>query len=209
MLKKNKKRKGKTMNKNTKYLDTYRRMEAAIKASGKYSSVKEYEDSLEDDSERQGELRICRMMRNYMEHENITFLEASDQMIEFVENLAIEFNEENVPVKKKMIGIRNAIRDTDLIVVAADYMTKKKTSVIPIFNKDDFSVGILTYENIVKYIASGDFTKAKKVSAVVSKHKFGFINENVPINQVRQLLKGHNKVYLILNDNKKVVGWIV
>jgi predicted transcriptional regulator len=130
-------------------------------------------------------------------------------MIDFIEKVSIEFDEENVPVKKKMIGIKNAIRETDLIVVAADFMTKKKVDVIPIFNKDDFSIGVLTYENIVKCIATGDFTKAKKVSTIVVKHKFGFFNENTPMNQVRPLIEKHDRVYLVLNDNKRVVGWIV
>ena len=197
------------MSKNTKYLDLYRRMESAIKSSGKYNSVKEYEDSLETNSEKQNKLRMCRMMRNYMEHENITFVEASDAMIEFVEKLSIDFDEENIPVKKKMFNVKNSIQETDLIVVAADYMTKKKLDTIPIFNKDDFSIGVITYESIVKYLAAGDFTKAKKVSAVLSKHQFGFVNENAPMSQVRPLLSEHKKVYLVLNDSKKVVGWII
>ena len=197
------------MTQNTKYLESYRRMEAAIKASGKFGSVKEYEDSLEPNGELQNKVRMCRMMRNYMEHENMVFLEATNQMIEFVEKIAIEFDEGNTPVKKKMISIKNAIKDTDLIVVAADYMTKKKMDMIPIFDKTDFSIGVLTYENIVKCIAAGDYTKSKKVSTIVVKHKFGFINENTPMSQVAPVIEKHDKVYLVLNDKKSVVGWII
>lgn len=184
-------------------------MEAAIKASGKFENVRDYEDSLENDKTKQASLRFCRMARNHIVHENADFFEVSDKMIEFVEDLSVEFNEENIPVKKKMFSMRNAIKDTDLLVVAADFMTKKKQHIIPVFDKTDYSIGVLTYENIVKYIAAGDFTKAKKVAAVTNKHKFGFIKDDTPMSKVRVLTEKHDRVYLILNDNKKIVGWII
>jgi predicted transcriptional regulator len=196
------------MNKNTKYMELYRRFESAVRNNG-FGSVKEYEDSFNDNPFKQGQLRICRMIRNYIEHESSCFVEASDNMITFLEKETIALDENEIPVKKKMISLRNAIRDTDLIVVAADFMTKSQSTIIPIFDKNDFAVGVLSNAEIVKYIASGDFTKAKKVSAVQASHKFGFIKEDAPMKQVRPMLDGHKKVYLILNDSKKVIGWIV
>ena len=196
------------MSRNNKYMDLYRRFEAAVRGRG-FGSVKEYEESLTNDQSKQSQIRICRMIRNYIEHENADFVEASDNMISFLEKETMELDENETPVKKKMITIKSAIRDTDLIVIAADFLTKKKANVIPIFDKNDFAIGVLSNADIVKYIASGDFTKAKKVSVVQTAHKFGFINESMPMKQVRPLLEGHKKVYLVLNDSKKVVGWIV
>lgn len=196
------------MNRNTKYMELYRRFESAVRSVG-FGSVKEYEDSLVNNQFKQGQIRICRMIRNYIEHENADFVEASDNMISFLEKETMELDENETPVKKKMIPIRNAIRDTDLLIIAADFLTKKKTNIIPVFDKNDFAIGVLSNADIVKYIASGDFTKAKKVSVVQAAHKFGFINESTPMSQVRPMLEGHKKVYLILNDAKKVVGWIV
>lgn len=196
------------MTKNIKYLEVYRRFESVLKADGKYFTVKDYEDALESDKSKQNKLRMCRMIRNYIEHENQTFLEATDEMIDFLEKETISIDESETPVKKKMVSVKNAIKDTDLIVVAADYMTKKKYDTIPIFDKTDFSVGVLTYESIVKYIASGDFSKAKKTSVIVAKHKFGFVKEDMPMKEVRKWLNGE-KVFLVLNESKKVVGWII
>ena len=193
---------------NNKYMDIYRRFEAAVRAKG-FGSVKEYEDALTNDQFRQSQIRICRLIRNYIEHENADFVEASDNMINFLEKETMELDESETPVKRKMMSIKNAIRDTDLIVVAADFMTKKKADMIPVFDKGDFAIGVLSNAEIVKYIASGDFTKAKKVSVVQTQHKFGFINESTPMKQVRPMLNGHKKVYLVLNDAKKVIGWIV
>lgn len=196
------------MNRNTKFMELYRRFETAVRSNG-FGSVKEYEDGLVDNQFKQGQIRICRMIRNYIEHESADFVEASDNMIGFLEKETMGLDENETPVRKKMIPIRNAIRDTDLIVVAADFMTKKKAGIIPVFDKTDFAIGVLSNSEIVKYIASGDFTKAKKVAVVNVAHKFGFVNESMSMRQVRPLLEGHKKVYLVLNDSKKVVGWIV
>ena len=193
---------------NNKYMDIYRRFEAAVRMKG-FATVKEYEESFVEDQFKQGQIRICRMIRNYIEHENAEFVEASENMINFLEKETMELDEQETPVKKKMIPIRNAIRETDLLIIAADFLTKKKANIIPIFDKNDFAIGTLSNADIVKYIASGDFTKAKKVSVVLAPHKFGFIKESMPMKQVRPMLDGHNKVYLVLNESKKVVGWIV
>jgi predicted transcriptional regulator len=196
------------MNRNTKYMDLYRRFEMVVRANG-YASVKEYEESLANNQYKQSQLRICRLIRNYIEHENAGFVEASDNMISFLEKEIISLDENETPVKKKMLHIKNAIRESDLLVIAADFMTKHKTELIPIFDKSDFAIGAISSADIVKYIASGDFTKAKKVSAIQSSHKFGFINEDMPMKKVHPILEGHKKIYLVLNDSKKVVGWIV
>jgi predicted transcriptional regulator len=196
------------MSKNDKYMDIYRRFEAAVKKSG-FASIKAYEESFADNKFKQEQIKICRLIRNYIEHENANFVEASENMISFLLKEAMELDENETPVKKKMTSIKSAIRDTDLLVVAADFMTKKKADLIPIFDKNDFAIGCLSSAEIVKYIAAGDFTKAKKVSAVQSVHKFGFINEDTPMKQVRPMLNEHKKIYLVLNDSKKVVGWVV
>ena len=189
-------------------MDLYRRFEAAVKKNG-FASVKHYEDSLVSDLPKQAQVRICRMIRNYIEHENITFVEASDQMILFIEKELIELDENETPVRKKMIPVKSAIRDTDLIVVAADFMLKKKAPLIPIFDKTDYAIGVISYADIVQCVAAGDFTKARKVSIIQQPHKFGFINEDMPMSQVRTLISEHNRVYLVLNDSRKVIGWVV
>lgn len=196
------------MSRNEKYMNLYRRFEATLKKAG-FQSVKDYETSLENDHFKQEQIRICRLIRNYIEHESASFVEASDNMMSFLEKEIVVFDEAETPVKKKMIPVKYAIRDTDLIVVAADFMIKRKQDIIPIFNKDDFAIGTLSYEDIVKLLAAGDFTKARKVSVAQAAHKFGFVKEDVPMKAVRLMIEGHQKVHLVLNDSKKVVGWIV
>ena len=196
------------MGRNDKYMDMYRRFESALKKSG-FTSVKAYEESITDDQFKQEQIRICRLIRNYIEHESADFVEASDNMIVFLENETVKLDEAETPVKKKMISVKYAIRDTDLIVVAADFMMKRRAAIVPIFDQTDYAVGAIGLSSIVKCVAEGSYTKAKKVSTIQVAHKFGFINESTPMKKVTPMLEGHNKIYLVLNDNKKVVGWIV
>ena len=149
------------------------------------------------------------MSRNYIEHENASFVEATDSMISFLETEITQLDENELPVRKKMISIKNGIRETDLIVVAADFMTKKKQAIVPIFNNDDYAVGVISYAGIAKMIAAGDFTKARKAAVIQEAHKFGFIKDSEPMKNVRPQIEQHNKVFLVLNDSKKVVGWIL
>lgn len=189
-------------------MSIYRRFEMTLKQNG-FQSVKDYESSLDGNHYKQEQVRICRTIRNYIEHENQSFVEATDNMISFIESEIVSMDNNQIPVKKKMISVKNAIRETDLIVVAADFMTKKNESLIPVFDSNDFAVGAICYHDIVKLIASGDFTKARKVSLIQTQHKFGFVKDWTPMNQLVPLLEGHKKIYLVLNDSKKVVGWIV
>jgi predicted transcriptional regulator len=196
------------MTRNNKFMEIYRRFDACLKRNG-FDSVKVYEESLTNDQFKQGQVRICRMIRNYIEHENSDFVEASDNMISFLEKITMEIDENETPVKKKMIPIKYGIKDTDLILVAADFMIKRKAQLIPIFDKTDYAIGAITQSDIVRCIAAGDFTKAKKVSAILTAPKFGFVKDWMTMKQVRPMLEGHDKIYLVLNDAKKVVGWIV
>lgn len=197
---------GSHMNLNTKFIDIYRRLEYLLLSLG-YGGVKGYEDSLNEDRAKQGQLRICRTVRNYIEHESAVFVFASDKMIAFLESELSALDEGETPVKKKMIGINNAIHDDDLVVTAAAFMNKRKTEVIPVFDKNNFAVGLLTTQNIMQCLANGSYTKSRKVGAIKSTCKFSFITDSQPMKQVRPLLDGKT-VFLVLNSDKKVIGWI-
>ena len=196
-----------TVRMNEKFIDAYRRFESALRKIEQ--TVKQYEDSLTSDLEKQGKIRMCRLIRNYIEHENSAFVEASENMIDFLIDEATKFDESETPVKKNMIAVRYGVKETDLVVVAADFMTKRNVDLIPVFDDKEYATGVISRSDIVSYVAAGQYSKVKKVSAINRPHKFGFLNENAPMRQVRPLLEKHDKVYLVLNDSKRVIGWVV
>lgn len=71
------------MSQNTKYMELYRKFESLVRANG-FESVKSYEDGLSD-TQKQGKIRICRVIRNFIEHENPSFIEVSTNMIDFIQ----------------------------------------------------------------------------------------------------------------------------
>ena len=193
------------MNKNTKYMELYRKFKSLIRTAG-YESVKAYEDSLSEDSKKQGKVRMCRVIRNYIEHEDQAFVEATPEMINFIQGEIYLIDEQELPVKKKMM--KTFIAENDPIMVAAAFMEKHKLSIIPVMNDKGFVSSAISAMSIMKIIASGDYSKTKKVNAIQSKYKFSFINENDSIKSIRPYLNG-TRIYLVLNDNKKIVGWLI
>jgi len=197
------------MTENEKFIEIYRRFEVAVR---KYvgCTVKDYEDILEQDPERQGKIRICRLIRNYIEHENSAFVFASYEMISFLEKETCLLDDAETPVKKKMIPIRYAIRDNDLIIVAADFLTKRNAPMVPIFgSKNNYAIGLVSQSDIVKCVAAGEFSKPKKVASILIPHRFGFFQSDTPMKTVSPLIASHQKIYLVLNEERDVVGWIV
>lgn len=68
---------------NDKFLDAFRALDSELKDQG--STVLEYENSLKDGSVEKEKLKVCRIMRNYMSHNDTTFLTASTEQIKFLD----------------------------------------------------------------------------------------------------------------------------
>lgn len=67
-----------------KFLEAYKQLEAELKYDNK--SVLDYENSLQGTEQEQ--LKVCRIMRNYMSHNDTSFLETSANQVKFLNNLA-------------------------------------------------------------------------------------------------------------------------
>ena len=72
---------------NEKFLDAFRALDTELKDQG--STVLEYENSLKDGSIEKEKLKVCRIMRNYMAHNDTTFLTASNEQIKFLQKICI------------------------------------------------------------------------------------------------------------------------
>ena len=193
---------------NETFLDVYKKFEAAIRTI--YNcTVKEYEDSLCNDSLKQEKIRMSRMMMNYLSHQDMKFVEATQDMVDFIQEELIKLDEGELPVKKKMISIRTTPKETELLTTTCDWMSKKKVIATPVFNEKDFAVGVVTQNDIVKFVASGNFNKTKKTNVIVTAYKFKFLSETMPMKTVYPLIEKHDQIYLILSQANKVIGWIL
>ena len=89
---------------NEKFLDAFRALDSELKDQG--STVLEYENSLKDGSVEKEKLKVCRIMRNYMSHNDTTFLTASNEQIKFLDNMTEEVLKRAHLVKDEMKRVK-------------------------------------------------------------------------------------------------------
>lgn len=83
---------------NTQFLDAYRALDTELKYDDK--SILDYENTLVGLEQEQ--LKVCRIMRNYMAHNDTTFITASKDQIKFLEKLVLEIRKSSSTVKDFM-----------------------------------------------------------------------------------------------------------
>lgn len=86
------------MSTNTKFFNAYKNLETELRYDNK--SVLDYENTLV--GVEQEKLKACRIMRNYLAHNDTTFLTTSNAQIKFLENLTKNIKEKSLLVKHKM-----------------------------------------------------------------------------------------------------------
>lgn len=192
---------------NDTFLDIYKKFELAVRNT--YNcTIKEYEDTITDNI-KQEKIRISRLIRNYLSHQDMKFIEVTQEMIDFIQKELIALDEGEIPVCKKMFSIKNSPKENDLLTTTCNWMSKKKINASPVFNEKDFATGVVTQNEILKLVASGNFNKTKKTLIVTASYKFKFLSDTTPMKKVLPLIEAHNQIYLILNQSNKVVGWIL
>lgn len=87
---------------NEKFLDAFRALDTELKTDGK--TVLDYENSLDTlDQER---LKVCRIMRNYMAHNDTTFLSTTSEQIKFLDKQVDELRKLAHTVKDEMKRVK-------------------------------------------------------------------------------------------------------
>ena len=147
---------------NDKFLDAFRALDSELKDQG--STVLEFENSLKDGSADKEKLKVCRIMRNYMAHNDTTFLTASNDQIKFLDSLTAEVLKKAHLVKDEMKRVKS-IKPTEPIknVIAA----LDKYPVVPIETKT--GIYLVDKDILVHQLAQGN--KKIVVPAKLPKYK--------------------------------------
>lgn len=87
---------------NEKFLDAFRALDTELKSDG--STVLDYENSL--DTLGQERLKVCRIMRNYMAHNDTTFLATTNAQIKFLEEQVTKIRKNAHTVKDEMKRVK-------------------------------------------------------------------------------------------------------
>lgn len=87
---------------NEKFLDAFRVLDAELKADG--ISVLDFENTLP--TKEQDKLKVCRIMRNYMAHNDTTFLTTTTAQVKFLERQTADIRKKSHVVKDEMKRIK-------------------------------------------------------------------------------------------------------
>lgn len=87
---------------NEKFLDAFRALDTELKTDG--TTVLDYENTL--DSLDQEKLKVCRIMRNYMAHNDTTFLATTTDQIKFLDNQLVQLRKLAHTVKDEMKRVK-------------------------------------------------------------------------------------------------------
>ena len=87
------------MTQNEKFLDAYRLLDTELKFDNK--TVLDYENDTLNGLD-QEKLKVCRIMRNYLAHNDTKFLDTSNEQIKFLTNLVTTIRKSSSTVKDFM-----------------------------------------------------------------------------------------------------------
>ena len=146
---------------NEKFLDAFRALDSELKDQG--STVLEYENSLKDGSVEKEKLKVCRIMRNYMSHNDTTFLTASNEQIKFLDTQTEEVLKKAHLVKNEMKRVKTlkAAAHIKDVIAALD-----KFPVCPIETKA--GIYLVDKDILVHQLAGG----AKKIAVPAKLPKY-------------------------------------
>ena len=166
---------------NDKFLDSFRALDTELKYDE--MSVLDYENSLSGIE--QERLKVCRIMRNYMAHNDTTFLTASNEQIKFLNAQVTNIRKSSKLVKdvmKKIKPIKATSTMKDIIALVDKY------SIAPIINGKD--IYLVDKDILVHQMAIGN----KKIVCPTRIPKYKYIDK-----MERLELIDHG-VYIVTND---------
>lgn len=171
---------------NDKFLDSFRALDAELKLNG--STVLDFENTLEGTEQEQ--LKVCRIMRNYMAHNDVTFLVASNDQIKFLDSKVVELRKSAHTVKDEMKRVKE-IKSSEPIknVIAA----LAKNDIVPVIDKT--GMYLVDKDILIKQLAAGN----KKIIIPAKLPKYKYVDK---LTRIDTLSKG----IFIVTDNGQSTG---
>lgn len=176
---------------NDKFLDAFRALDSELKDQG--STVLEYENSLKDGSVEKEKLKVCRIMRNYMSHNDTTFLIASTEQIKFLDAQTEEVLKRAHLVKDEMKRVKplKATAPIKDVIAALD-----KFPVCPLETKA--GIYLIDKDILVHQLAGG----AKKIAVPAKLPKY---KTTTKMTKIEDLTSG---TYLVI-EKDAYIGIII
>ena len=145
---------------NEKFLDAFRALDSELKLEN--VTVLDFENTL--DSINQEKLKVCRIMRNYMSHNDTSFITATNEQIKFLNNLTLNIRKKSHTVKDEMKRLK-PIKYTEPIKSIITQIVK--FPIVPIETK--LGIYLVDQDILLKQLAKGN--KKIEIPARLPKYK--------------------------------------
>lgn len=190
------------------FLTSFKALESAIRQElAPMSSVLDYENVLAEKKKNteSEKLKLCRIVRNYLAHNDTDFMVPSKDMIDFIDDLTVEILSSNGTAKDKMSTLAKygSLSTSATLMDACTVLGKKKLSEIPVINDDGTLFGILTAPELCNAIIAAPQPK----KFVLSRLTLSTANwSNIPIDTpVKSIPTGK---LLVVDKKGKIKGVI-
>lgn len=180
--------------KSNKYIDTYKELETLLSEKG--TSIYEYEQGIFSDSD-QKKMQLCRLTRNFIQHEQDLFIAPTKEMTDFLAEQIIAIKMQDGIVKDFMTRIA-PLTGKDTISDAAKKLAKMKF--VPVVNKDKECIGVVT-DAVIRRVLAEKPTATKISSIEKILLKLETVNQSVYISDIPRPLDA-----IVLNSAEKYVG---
>lgn len=176
------------------YLEKYKKLEELLKQSQSFpDSIFELETSYNNSKEGE-KLKLCRLVRNYLQHNTDVFIEPTEEMIKFLDSEIFEIESKFLRVKDQYIRVK-AISE-DLTFKEAILLLNTK-NFLPVVNKDNLVIGTFNDAVIRKSIKNNKLNNKIKTNKDLLAGVLPFVSMNDNIKDIE------NGSYIVtLNGNK-------
>lgn len=173
---------------NEKFLDAFRALDTELKTDGK--TVLDYENSL--DTLEQERLKVCRIMRNYMAHNDTTFLSTTTDQVKFLETQVQNIRKSAHTVKDEMKRVK--LIKTGTITDFAVLLDK--FPIVPVESK--LGIFLVDKEVLIHQIAEGN----KKIIVPTKLPKYKYISKTERMEYV------NSGTYIVTEDGTSTGTYI-
>ncbi len=170
---------------NEKFLDAFRALDTELRLDG--CSVLDYENSLDEMSRER--LKVCRIMRNYMAHNDTTFLTTTTDQIRFLENQTLNIRRKSHTVADEMMKLK-PIKSTAPIKEVVAALAKHPLAVIEV---PKVGLYLVDKDILVKNLAAGN----KKIAIPAKLPGLVYISKDERVKGPNSFIKG---VFVVTSD---------
>lgn len=125
------------------FLEAYKNLEAELKLDN--LSVLDYENNLDNNEK----LKVCRIIRNYISHNDTIFIIPSTEMVKYIQQLIVELRKQKHTVKDEFKRVKLV---TDLTIKNLIPLVDK--SIVPIDTK--MGIFLLDKDYLIHQLALGN-----------------------------------------------------